>query len=159
MLKKSITFEDLDGNEVTEDFYFNLSTAEIVEMEQSHGGLTQHLQSVIDGGKGDAIYAAIKMVIQKTVGCRSEDGKRFNKSPEVVQAFMETDAYSVLLAEFLMDTGAFTEFMLGVLPNKVSSKIDLSAITNAGLPVPALVPEIVEIVTEEGRGVHGAGAL
>ena len=36
MLKKTIKYTDYDGNEREEDFYFNLSKAEITEMELSN---------------------------------------------------------------------------------------------------------------------------
>ena len=44
MFKKPITWTDYDGKEITEDFYFNLTRAEVMEMELgTEGGLEQLL--------------------------------------------------------------------------------------------------------------------
>ena len=49
MLKKTITYTDYNGTERTEDFYFNLTKAEILDMEMSEaGGLTAKLNRIIE---------------------------------------------------------------------------------------------------------------
>ena len=48
MLKKTITYTDYDGNERTEDFFFNLSKAEVLEMEMGvNGGMTKLIQRLV----------------------------------------------------------------------------------------------------------------
>ena len=56
MLKKTMTYTDYNGTERTEDFYFNLSKAELMEMELSTaGGLAEMIQGVISAQDGPAI--------------------------------------------------------------------------------------------------------
>lgn len=45
MLKKTITYTDCNDVERTEDFYFNLSKAEVIEMElTTTGGMTKVIE-------------------------------------------------------------------------------------------------------------------
>ena len=107
MLKKTLTYSDLDGNPVTEDFYFSLSKAEIAEMELSYdGGLQTHLKRIVANKDGAAIIGAFKNILTSSVGRRSEDGRRFIKSDEITQEFMQTDAYSELFMELVTDADA-----------------------------------------------------
>ena len=79
MHKEVITYTDFDGNERTETFYFNLSKAEITEMELSvDGGLSESLKSVIEKRDIPKTVAVIKDLILKSFGIKSPDGKRFN---------------------------------------------------------------------------------
>jgi hypothetical protein len=138
VLKKTITYKDLDGNDVTEDFYFNLSTAEIAEMELSKaGGLAAYLKNIIDGAQQDEIIRTFKMIISATVGRRSEDGKRFIKSQEISDEFMQTEAYSVLFMELLTNAEAAAQFITAVVPKDISDKLatrEITGITDAQLP-------------------------
>ena len=91
MLKKTITYEDYDGNKRTEDFYFNLSKAEIMEMELSvSGGMTQMLNRIVAERDGEKIIKTFKEIILKAYGEKSPDGKRFIKSEELSTAFSQT---------------------------------------------------------------------
>ena len=85
MLKKSITYEDFNGNEVTEEFAFHLSKADLIEMEaERRGGLAAYLQHIIDSNDGAAIINAFKDLLLRSIGKVSEDGKRFVKSEETI---------------------------------------------------------------------------
>lgn len=117
MLKKPITYENFDGETVTEDHYFNFSKAELVELEVSEKeGFSELLQKVVKAEDGAAIVSNFKKIIMLAYGVRSEDGKRFDKSDEVKKAFMETEAYSALFMQLAMDTDFATEFINGVMP-------------------------------------------
>jgi hypothetical protein len=83
VLKKRITYEDFNGEEVTEELYFNLSKAELVELELSRpGGMQEHLQKIVESEDGKAIITEFKELILMSYGQRSEDGKRFIKNQE-----------------------------------------------------------------------------
>ena len=98
MLKKTITYTDYDGNERTEDFFFNLTKAEIMEMEMStNGGLTEMITRIIDTQDAPSIMKVFKEIIMKAYGEKSPDGKRMIKSPELSEAFSQTEAYSELI--------------------------------------------------------------
>ena len=117
MLKKTITYTDYNGNERTEDFYFNLSKAEIMEMEMSTaGGLTEMIQKIVAAQDAPAIMKVFKELILKAYGEKSPDGKRFIKSDEISTAFSQTEAYSQLFMELATDADAAAKFVNGIIP-------------------------------------------
>ena len=127
VLKKMITFEDLEGNEVTEEFYFHLSQAELVKMQLSHGGnLEEYFRRILKEQDSEAIISAFDEIILATVGERSPDGKRFIKdNGRVAQAFKETDAYSVLFTELLSNDGKNLQaFFSAAVPTKVRAEVE-----------------------------------
>lgn len=117
MLKKTITYTDYNGLERTEDFYFNLTKAEVMEMEMSTaGGLAEMITRVVNAKDGTAIIKIFKDLIIKAYGVKSPDGRRFIKSKEVVDEFVQTEAYSILYTELALDADAASSFVNGVLP-------------------------------------------
>lgn len=117
MLKKTITYEDYDGNKRTEDFYFNLSKAEILEMEMGvSGGMTQMLNRIVAEQDSEKIIKTFKEIILKAYGEKSPDGKRFIKSEELSTAFSQTEAFSQLFMELATDADAAAKFVNGIIP-------------------------------------------
>lgn len=117
MLKKTITYTDYDGNERTESFYFNLSKAEITEMELSEsGGLIKIIEKIVEESNTPKIIELFKTVILKAYGEKSNDGKHFVKSEELSKAFSHTEAYSELFMEIATDHEAATAFINGIVP-------------------------------------------
>ncbi len=117
MLKKTITYVDFDGNERTETFYFNLTQAEIAEMELStKGGLAEKINRIIEAQDNETIIMMFKDIIGKSYGEKTVDGKYFVKNQQVRDAFMQTQAYSNLFMELASDTEAATAFINGILP-------------------------------------------
>lgn len=118
MLKKTITYRDYNGTERTEDFYFNLSEAEVMEMEMSTaGGLAEMIKGIVAAQDAPAIIKTFKDLILKAYGEKSPDGKRFAKSKEIAEAFSQTEAYSKLFMELATDADAGAKFINGILPN------------------------------------------
>lgn len=117
MLKKTITYEDFNGETVSEDFFFHLSKAELVELEMSHkGGLSAALARIVAAEDAKSIIEEFKNIILSAYGKRSDDGRRFVKSQELREEFMSTEAYSTLFMELVTDTDAAIEFVNGVIP-------------------------------------------
>lgn len=117
MFKKSITYTDYDGNERTENFFFNLSKAECMEMELStSGGIQQMVERIIAEKDQAQLVKLFKEIILKAYGQKSPDGKRFYKSPEISAEFAATEAYSELFMELATNSDAATMFMTSVLP-------------------------------------------
>lgn len=117
MLKKSITYEDFNGETVTEDFYFNLSKAELIELEMSHKeGLKESLERIVADEDGKQIIAEMKNIVMKAYGKRSPDGKRFIKNQELRDEFESTEAYSVLFMELVTEADASVLFVTGIMP-------------------------------------------
>lgn len=120
MLKKTITYTDYNGVERTEDFWFNFSQAEILEMEIGrNGGMADFLQKIIDSKDQEAIVKHFKDLVLKAYGEKSEDGRRFIKSPELSKAFSETEAYSKLYIELAFDAKAASDFVNGIIPKNI----------------------------------------
>ncbi len=134
MLKKTITYTDYNGSQRTEDFYFNLSKAESMEMELSTtGGLSETIRRIVAAQDQPAIIKIFKELILKAYGEKSPDGKRFIKSEEISKAFSETEAYSILFMELATDADAAAKFVNGIVPNETAestAKPTLVPVTN-----------------------------
>lgn len=117
MLKKTITYTDYDGNERTEDFYFNISKAELTELQFSvKGGLKNILEKAVQEKDGPTIMQLSKEIVLKAYGVKSNDGRRFMKSEEITKEFAETEAYVNLFMELATDEKAAIAFAEGVMP-------------------------------------------
>ena len=122
MLKKTITYTDYNGTERKEDFYFNLSKAEIMEMEMgTSGGLAEMIQRVVAAQDAPAIIKIFKDLVLKAYGEKSADGKRFIKSEELKTAFSQTEAYSNLFMELATDADAAAKFVNGIVPGDIDT--------------------------------------
>lgn len=127
MLKKTIKYVDYDGNERVEDFYFNLSKAEVAEMEMSTtGGLSNLLKRIVDEKDSKRIIEMFKEIILKAYGEKSADGKRFIKSEEIRNAFLQTEAYSELFMELATNSEVAAAFINGITPTFTQSKPGVS---------------------------------
>ncbi len=117
MLKKAITYVDYNGVERTESFYFNLSKAELIEMEYGTvGTFTSMIQNIIDAQDEPELIKLFKSLILKSYGKKSADGRRFEKSEEISKDFSETEAYVILFMELARDSKAASEFVNGLIP-------------------------------------------
>lgn len=128
MLKKTITYEDYDGQQRTETFYFNLTEAEVqrYNFEHSNEGLIEYLKSIITTKNVKNMMDFIAELISISFGTKSEDGKRFIKDPALTRAFMQTEAYSQLYMELVTEESAITNFLMGCMPKKAFNNKALS---------------------------------
>lgn len=125
MLKKTITYTDYNGVERTEDFYFNLSRAELAEMELSvDGGLTEMINKIIAAQDTPSLVKIFKDLVLKAYGEKSLDGKRFVKVDEtgykLANNFAQTEAYSILFIELATNADAAAKFFEGIVPAPAS---------------------------------------
>ena len=117
MLKKTLNYVDYNGVERKEDFYFNLTKAEVTEMELSvDGGLSQMIEQLVNAKDNKQIIALFKEIILKAYGEKSADGRRFIKSKEISEAFSQTEAYSELFVELALNEDEAAKFIKGILP-------------------------------------------
>lgn len=124
MLKKTVTYEDYNGVTRTEDFYFNLSKAEIAEMELSTaGGFAGMINKVIAAQDGPTIIKIFKDLVLKAYGEKSADGKRFVKSEEIATAFSQTEAYSQIFMELATNAEAASAFVNGIIPADLAKEV------------------------------------
>lgn len=125
MLKKTISYVDYNDEERTEDFYFNLTSAELSEMELStDGGLGEHIRKIVAAKDTPAIIKVFKDLILKSYGEKSADGRRFIKSEELSTAFSQTEAYSQLFMELATDEGAAAAFVNGIIPKDARAAVE-----------------------------------
>lgn len=124
MLKKTITYTDYNGVERKEDFFFNLSKAEIATMEMStEGGLAEMITKVVDAKDQVAIIKIFKDLVLNSYGEKSTDGKRFIKSEELSTAFSHTEAYSIIFMELATDAEKAAEFVNGIIPADMAKQL------------------------------------
>lgn len=123
MLAKELTYTDFDGNERKETFYFNLTKAEIVEMEYSEvGGFTAMIQNIIDAKDESRIIALFKKLVLLAYGEKSADGKYFNKDENIKYRFEHSQAYSDIFMELATNTEAAVAFVNGIIPSDVAKE-------------------------------------
>lgn len=117
MLKETIKYVDYDGNEREEDFYFNLTKAEVIELDMTTiGGMERLLRTIIASKDTKRIVEVFKEIITKAYGEKSPDGRRFMKSPEITANFTQTEAYSNLFLRLASDADYAASFIRGILP-------------------------------------------
>lgn len=126
MLKKTITYEDYNGETRTEDFYFNLTQTELLEMEYTEGSsenFSDILQVLIHEQDAGSIIRVIKKVLLASYGEKSTDGRRFVKNQDIQDAFEQNPAFDVLYMELANDAKAAAEFFTGLMPKAVTSQL------------------------------------
>lgn len=117
MFKKVITYVDFDGNEHTEEFLFNLTKAEVAEMEFSvKEGMSEKLTQIVNAQNQKEIITIFKELLLKSYGVKSPDGKRFIKSEELSKEFSQTQAFSEFFMELATDENLAIAFVNGVIP-------------------------------------------
>lgn len=133
MLKKTVTYTDFDGNERTEELYFNLTKAELMELQMSEiGGLEKRLKGIIMAQNGVEIMKFFKDIFLNSYGVKSPDGRRFIKNNEVREDFEQTEAYSQLFMELVTDADKMADFIKGVIPSDLAGQVDEEMKKNGG---------------------------
>lgn len=118
MIKKTVTYEDYNGLKRTEDFYFNLNEAELLEMQVSTGGngVAEMMRAMIAKNDMAAILFFFKDFVLKAYGEKSQDGLRFVKNDSIRASFEQSNAYPIIFMELATDDKAAAEFVNGVVP-------------------------------------------
>lgn len=124
MLSELIKYTDYNGVEREEVFLFNLSKAELMEMEMgTTGGLGETIRKIIATQDTPQIIKIFKELILKAYGEKSADGRRFLKVDEkgnpLSIAFSQTEAYSKLFMELATDANEAAKFVRGIIPADV----------------------------------------
>lgn len=127
MIAKTVKYKDYNGNEREDQFFFNLTKAEITELELStKGGLADMIKGIVAAKDTPEIIRIFKKLLLKSYGEKTADGKRFRKTDDNGQplsiAFSETEAYSILFMELATDDEAAAEFVNGVMPADIDKE-------------------------------------
>lgn len=124
MLKKTVTYTDYNGVERTEDFFFNLNKAEIMEMEMgTTGGLAEMIKRIVAAQEMPAIIKIFKDLVLRAYGIKSADGRRFEKNDKIRAEFEQTEAYSIIFMELATNHEAASAFINGIVPSDMSKEI------------------------------------
>jgi len=125
MITKTITYTDYNGEENTEKFLFNLTKAELMEMQVSKkGGMDKFIERIIEEKDAKNLVGYFKEIILLSYGIKSDDGKRFIKNDEVRDEFVQSPAYSELFMELATDADKAAEFINGVIPQSMLNEIE-----------------------------------
>lgn len=133
MIKKTLTYIDFNGNKRSEDSYFNVSKAELLEKQfdvDENGKeiqFTDVLTRIGEEKRPSELVRIFRMLIEWSYGVKSEDGRRFTKTPEVLAEFMESPAYSELYMELAQNADAASEFTSGILPDDMKQQVATQA--------------------------------
>lgn len=131
MVVEKIKYTDFNGLEREEEFMFNLTEAEITEMElTTDGGLSDSIKKIIAAQDTPEIIKVFKMLLLKSYGEKSADGRRFVKSEKLSEEFSQTNAYSQLFMKLATDDKAAVAFINGIMPDSMQEK---AAENNQGL--------------------------
>lgn len=137
MHKETVKYIDYNGVERTEDVYFNLSKAELMEMQLSTaGGFDTMINKLIKAQDQPTLVKIFKDIILRSYGVPSPDGRRFVKTKELTEEFTQTEAYSDLYMKFITDSEAAAKFINGIMPKSLIEQMNKQA--NSTMMVPAI---------------------
>lgn len=124
MLKRTVTYTDYNGEERTEDFYFNLSRTELMELQASvPGGLAEYMAAISAAKDIPKMMEFFKSILLKSYGEKSLDGKHFKKTPEIVDNFVDTQAYDEIFQWVMGGENTMSEFLTGIMPKDVADSV------------------------------------
>jgi hypothetical protein len=118
MIKKEVTFENLEGEKVTRAFWFNLNKAELAKMQVKHLNFQSYIQAAIDSDNMERVIAVFDELLAMSYGVRDEDGITFRKSEDLWDAFKNSDAYSELFIDLLGNPHKAGAFFAGLVPRE-----------------------------------------
>jgi len=125
MLKQTIKYKTLDGEDRERDFYFHIKKDLLVELEIVHaaeGGFKERLQRIIESKKGRDIIDAFKEIVAMSYGVKSDDGESFLQSKERSEWFMGTDAYSEFFLQLVTEADFAATFVNGIMPSNLEQE-------------------------------------
>lgn len=141
MLKREITYENFDGETVTEVFYFNLTKSEMIELEVSYkDGLESVIKKIIAAEDNESLIAEFKKIILLSYGEKSEDGKRFVKSDAIREGFSQTAAYDALFMDIATNEETAAVFIKGIIPKDMAIEVDKIQDKPQEIPQPPTLP-------------------
>lgn len=132
MLKKTIKYTNFFDEEVSEDFYFNYTKAELMDKQYSvNGGFTNMLTMLLGSRDENTMYDVVKKLILGSYGVVSSNGRDFIKTEEQTAAFSHSEAYSNLFMEIINSSDAALAFLVGILPKDVAKDINVNDVKAA----------------------------
>lgn len=124
MVKKTLTYNDFEGKEVTKDFYFNISKMEFRELDRKiPGGLERMIDQIRVEKDENRMLDLMSTLILAAYGEKAEDG-RFVKEDawgrKLSSFFKISEAWDVLFLNLLQNEQELNEFLTGIVPKDVA---------------------------------------
>ena len=137
MYKRVFNFTDFDGNQRTEEAFFNLTEAEVMMWVTTNKEYTldKLILELTRVGDVRRLMEIFEDLILRSYGRKSMDGRRFIKSAELSEEFKQTEMYSKLFMELVNDSAKSAEFVNAILPKNLSQDIDKILKEKDKLPV------------------------
>lgn len=159
MYKWTVKYEDYDGHQRTEDHWFNLNKAEVLQWMTCNGGYTldKQLMRLYDTNKAKDIIDIFEDLLRRSYGIKSLDGRKFEKSDELYNDFKSTEAYAIIFTELIGDTGKAAAFVNSIVSDKMLNEV--SKMIEDGIDLPELPDEwkssysANEVLNENGEVV------
>ncbi len=174
MFKKSMTFDDLEGNEVTQVFYFNYNKMEIAELlefgciqkyadpNRTYTPLEKQLEiltlSPEETGLTEAentrrAYEIFQDLILDAYGVKEADNVTFTKNAALREGWANHVAFVELIFEFIANPQLAATFIESCLPSKMvaAAKDQMQKDAQAGGGARLSSETITEMVEEAAR--------
>ena len=152
MYKKTMKTIDFGGTKRVEDYYFNLTAAELMEMQLStEGGFKEMIERIVNAQNQTEMTELFKKMICKSYGVLSPDGRKFIKNQAVLDDFLATQAYSDLYMEMLTNTDAATEFFNNVIPQDLEKKAAAAQSAQPGLSIVDAAKPVLDAARADGN--------
>lgn len=123
MLKKTIKYEDFMENEREETFYFNMTERELIAFNAKYGDLEKEINKSVDNNDINGMLDIISNLILSSYGKMSEDGRKFEKTEEIVNDFKNSAAYDKLLMDLSSNEQDASNFIIGIMPKKFKNEV------------------------------------
>lgn len=124
MVKKTVTYVDFNGNEVTKDFYFNLTKMEFQELDENiPGGLQNLIDKLLTEKDSGLTVKLLSILLLAAYGEKSEDG-RFVKEDihgrRLSAYFKVSEAWDQLFMNMVKNERELSEFLVGIVPKDMA---------------------------------------
>lgn len=121
MVMRSISFTNISGEDVTEDWYFLLDESDAVDMELVHRpDVEDFLTDIVKNRDSRNLIDVYRQILFASVG--KKDGNLFVKDEETLREFKLGGAYRKLFSELLDMDDAGAEFFNTFMPEKIMQK-------------------------------------
>lgn len=125
MYRKTLTFENSEGEEITKNLYFRLTQAEIIDMEfnDPNGSVVSMLRKMSNEKDMRVIVPLVKRFMLVSYCERQDDGTLI-KNDRIREAFAASDEYSELFMELITDIDKLAGFINNIVPKSAQKDID-----------------------------------
>lgn len=122
MLKKDITYQNLDGQDVTETFYFQITKAEVIEKAAIKGeDYADRLRKLTVERDGAEIMREFKALLTESVGRR--EGQLFIKDESIRNQFLFSGAWDSFFLKLIESPDSGAKELQSIFPKDVQDQI------------------------------------